>query len=129
MERPEGMARSRRLPLPVTDVRRRHQYGFAALAEPTRRHHPRQALTDPDALNAAIPMTEWELDLDGKPRPPWELIYAIYMIDLATGATYTYRQLDGRRPLCLEQLRSQSLSCARCAGAKSSRWCAWSSGR
>ena len=32
--------------------------------------HP---LPDPDELNKAIPIAEWETGLDGKPRRPWNL--------------------------------------------------------
>jgi len=50
--------------------------------------HP---LPDPEQLNAAIPVAEWEIGLDGKPREPWKLTYVIYMVDaFKTGALYTY---------------------------------------
>ena len=62
-------------------------------------------LPDANALNATIPMTEWELDLNGKPRPPWELTYAIYMIDLATGAAYTFVNSTAGARICFEQLQ------------------------
>ena len=49
--------------------------------------HP---LPDPDVLNNAIPISEWEIGLDGKPTKPWKLTYVIYLVDLKTGALYTY---------------------------------------
>jgi hypothetical protein len=49
--------------------------------------HP---LPDPDGLNAAIPIAEWETGLDGKPRKPWAITYVIYLVDLKTGALFTY---------------------------------------
>src|SRR5262245_63076661 len=49
--------------------------------------HP---LPDPKLLNDAIPVTEWEVGLDGKPRPPWALTFVIYAVDLKTGALFTY---------------------------------------
>ena len=49
--------------------------------------HP---LPDPEQLNAAIPVTEWEPGIDGKPRKPWALTYVVYMVDLQTGALFTY---------------------------------------
>jgi hypothetical protein len=49
-----------------------------------------QPLPDPDALNAAIPVAEWEIGLDGKPRKPWTLTYVVYFVDLKTGSLYTY---------------------------------------
>jgi hypothetical protein len=49
--------------------------------------HP---LPDPGELNRAIPIEQWELGLDGKPRPPWTLTYVIYLVELTTGALFTY---------------------------------------
>ena len=49
--------------------------------------HP---LSDPDVLNAAIPIAEWETGLDGKPRRPWTLTYVVYLVDLQTAALFTY---------------------------------------
>src|SRR5262249_33960396 len=45
--------------------------------------HP---LPDPEQLNAAIPIAEWEIGLDGKPTKPWKLTYVVYLVDLKTGA-------------------------------------------
>jgi hypothetical protein len=47
-------------------------------------------LPNPDDLNAAIPVTEWELGVDGKPRPPWAHTVAVYFANLNTGETYKY---------------------------------------
>jgi len=49
--------------------------------------HP---LPNPDDLNAAIPIDQWELGLDGKPSRPWKITYVIYLVDLKTGALYMY---------------------------------------
>jgi hypothetical protein len=46
-------------------------------------------LPDPNELNASIPQSEWEIGLDGKPRPPWQTVYVVYMIDENIGQTYT----------------------------------------
>jgi hypothetical protein len=46
-------------------------------------------LPDPDELNATIPQSEWEIGLDGKPRPPWQTVHAVYMVHEASGVTYT----------------------------------------
>jgi hypothetical protein len=62
-------------------------------------------LPDPAQLNASIPQSEWEVDLNNKPRPPWEIIYAIYMIDLATGTVYTFVNSTIGARLCFEQLQ------------------------
>jgi hypothetical protein len=49
--------------------------------------HP---LPDVEKLNSAIPVSEWEPGKDGKPRKPWALTYVVYMVELKTGALYTY---------------------------------------
>ena len=49
-----------------------------------------QPLPDSDVLNAAIPVAEWDIGLDGKPRKPWNLTYVVYLVDLKTGALFTY---------------------------------------
>jgi len=51
---------------------------------------PTTPLPDTDELNQQIPSEEWEKGLDGKPRPPWALYYAVYLISPEDGATYTF---------------------------------------
>jgi hypothetical protein len=66
--------------------------------------HP---LPDPDALNTAIPVSEWELDPAGKPTPPWKLTYVIYFIDLNTGALFTYANSTFGAMLAYNNLEEQ----------------------
>ena len=47
-------------------------------------------LPDPEELNAAIPMDEWEVGIDGKPRKPWQHTVLVYFVNPATGEIYTY---------------------------------------
>jgi hypothetical protein len=47
-------------------------------------------LPDPDELNAKIPKSEWEIGLDGNPRPPWQKIYAVYLLDERTAEKFTF---------------------------------------
>ena len=47
-------------------------------------------LPDPNELNAAIPITEWEPGIDSKPRPPWAHMAMVYLIDPATAGVFTY---------------------------------------
>jgi hypothetical protein len=47
-------------------------------------------LPDPDDLNAAIPIKEWEIGLDGQPRKPWAHTVVVYLVNLGTGEFYTY---------------------------------------
>ena len=42
-----------------------------------------------DALNAALPIEEWEDGLDGLPRTPWQIQYVVYLINPADAAMYT----------------------------------------
>jgi hypothetical protein len=51
---------------------------------------PGEPLPDVDELNAKIPQNEWELGLDNKPRPPWQLNYVVYLLNPATADTYTF---------------------------------------
>jgi hypothetical protein len=46
-------------------------------------------LPDPTMLNDAIPVQEWEIGLDGKPRPPWTTVFVVYMVNMQSGQTYT----------------------------------------
>jgi hypothetical protein len=66
-----------------------------------------QPLPDPKQLNNAIPLAEWELGLDGKPRAPWALTYVIYMVDLKTGAPFTYAHDTYGAMLCYNALEER----------------------
>jgi hypothetical protein len=66
--------------------------------------HP---LPDPAELNAAIPISEWEIGLDGRPRAPWALTYVVYLIDLDRGALYTYANSTFGARLLYENLEEQ----------------------
>jgi hypothetical protein len=46
-------------------------------------------LPDVDALNEQIPQAEWETGLDGNPKPPWAIVYCVYLIDPETAELYT----------------------------------------
>jgi hypothetical protein len=47
-------------------------------------------LPDPEDLNNDIPMSQWEMGLDGKPTPPWKYIYCVYLLDIASGKKWSY---------------------------------------
>jgi hypothetical protein len=49
--------------------------------------HP---LANPDELNAAIPVAEWERGKNGEPEKPWKFTYVVYLVDLKTGSLFTY---------------------------------------
>jgi hypothetical protein len=47
-------------------------------------------LPDIDELNDQIPREEWEPGLDGNPRPPWAVVYVVYLVDPETAELYTF---------------------------------------
>jgi hypothetical protein len=49
----------------------------------------REPLPDLEQLNKSVPVQEWELDLNGQPRPPYQLYLAIYGLDLKSMARFT----------------------------------------
>jgi hypothetical protein len=50
---------------------------------------PDNPLPDLNELNAAIPRSEWELGLNGQPREPWQLAYAIVLFSPDRGEFFT----------------------------------------
>ena len=62
-------------------------------------------LPDPDDLNAAIPVSEWETGIDGKPRPPWQDTVVVYFIDPATGGFYTFVSSTTGGRIAVDHLR------------------------
>jgi hypothetical protein len=63
-----------------------------------------EPLPDVDELNAKIPEDEWEAGLDGKPRPPWQLNYVVYLIDPETADTYTFLNSTRGAQIAVERL-------------------------
>ena len=47
-------------------------------------------LPDPKVLNSAIPVSEWQVGPDKKPRPPWAHTVVVYLVNISTGEAYTY---------------------------------------
>jgi hypothetical protein len=47
-------------------------------------------LPDVDDLNSSVPVSEWELGVDKKPRPPYEHTVVVRLVNPATGSLYTY---------------------------------------
>jgi hypothetical protein len=50
---------------------------------------PGNADPDLDALNNAVPKSEWERGLDGNPKPPFQLQHAVYLLSPHDGSAYT----------------------------------------
>jgi hypothetical protein len=78
-------------------------------------------LPNPDELNAAIPQSEWEIGLDGKPRPPWVTVLAVYMIDLRNGQLFTRTRIDPSLRLSPDPDRASRLCAALGTGERLSR--------
>jgi hypothetical protein len=51
---------------------------------------PGAELPDLDELNGKIPRSEWELGLDGSPRPPWCKQYLAYLLNIADATIFTF---------------------------------------
>jgi hypothetical protein len=49
-----------------------------------------QEWPDVDALNEAIPQSEWEIGIDGKPRAPWQAQRVVYLMEEKTAERFTY---------------------------------------
>jgi hypothetical protein len=47
-------------------------------------------LPDITELNSAVPIQEWELGPDGRPKAPWVHQYAVYLIDPGTATFFSY---------------------------------------
>jgi hypothetical protein len=68
---------------------------------------PNEELPDVDALNAQIPEEEWGLSLDGKPRPPWQFNYVVYLLDPASASTYTFLNSTTGARIAVERLEDK----------------------
>jgi len=64
-------------------------------------------LPDPETLNSAIPVEEWELDLAGHPTPPWKLCYVFYLVNVTTGRLHTFAHDTYGTLLCYEAIKEQ----------------------
>jgi hypothetical protein len=68
---------------------------------------PGEPLPSVDDLNAEIPKEQWEIGLDGKPRPPWQQQQVVYFLDPRTAAKYTYASGTIGARIAVEKLRDQ----------------------
>jgi hypothetical protein len=48
------------------------------------------SLPDVNELNAAIPQEDWEVGIDGKVRPPWQLNDVVYLLRVRDAMKFTY---------------------------------------
>jgi hypothetical protein len=74
---------------------------------------------DIDALNKAIPQSEWEEGFDGEPKPPWSMQYSVFLVNpengskiISSNSTFgqraAYSDLKGRVQF-MRNFRSQSV--------------------
>jgi hypothetical protein len=64
-------------------------------------------LPDVNLLNEAVPKHEWELGLDGQPKPPYSHQFVVYLLDPGSGAFFTYLNSTVGARIAHEQLREK----------------------
>ena len=50
----------------------------------------KKPLPDLEQLNGAIPQSEWELDLNEQPRPPWQRTFIVYLLNPNSCEKFTF---------------------------------------
>jgi hypothetical protein len=75
-------------------------------------------LPDPEVLNSEIPVSEWEIGLDGQPSKPWVHNVIVYCIDPVGGGTYTYISGTIGAHIAVDQLHERVTTKRMLAGAQ-----------
>ena len=75
-------------------------------------------LPDVNDLNEAVPRSEWELDLAGKPKGPWSHQVIVYLIDPTSGGFYTYLNSTIGARIVVEQLKEKVITMRALRGAR-----------
>ena len=68
---------------------------------------PGQPLPDVDKLNEKIPQKEWETGLDGKPRPPWQKQWLVYLLDGTSAERFTFINSTFGARIAVDNLKDQ----------------------
>jgi hypothetical protein len=68
---------------------------------------PGKAFPDVDSLNEKIPVANWEMGLNGKPRPPWQVTRVVYLIRIPDGKLYTHLNSTYGTKIAVSNLRDQ----------------------
>jgi hypothetical protein len=68
---------------------------------------PGKPLADVDDLNEQVPQDEWEEGLDGKPRPPWQRVYLIYLVRKHDASSMTFISGTAGARIAFNKLTSQ----------------------
>jgi hypothetical protein len=75
-------------------------------------------LPDVGELNDQVPQEEWEPGLDGKPRPPWAIVYAVYLLSMdGDFETFTFINSTWGAQLAYERLTKRLEQVARLKGS------------
>jgi hypothetical protein len=75
--------------------------------------HP---LPDVDELNAAVPKREWETDMTGNPREPYQKARAVYLLDVKTGERMTAVNSTVGQRIGVDKLQSAVMDMRRLRG-------------
>jgi hypothetical protein len=75
-------------------------------------------LPDPEELNAAIPIKEWEAGVDGKPRKPWAHVVVVYFVNLSNGSVYTFSSPTVGGHIAYDHLREAVITMRALRGTK-----------
>jgi hypothetical protein len=68
---------------------------------------PGEPLPDIDELNTATHEEDWEIGIDGEPRPPWQKQWLLYLLDPNTAAKFTYANGTTGARIAVENLKDQ----------------------
>jgi hypothetical protein len=58
-------------------------------------------------LNEQIPQSEWEPDVTGQPRPPWQIQRLVYLVNEATCERFTFASGTAGAHICCNDLRDR----------------------
>jgi hypothetical protein len=68
---------------------------------------PGQQLPNLDDLNGSIPESEWEIGLNGEPRPPWQHAYLIYLLNPKDGSIFTLINSTIGMRICFDRIKDR----------------------
>jgi hypothetical protein len=69
-----------------------------------------EPLPNVEALNREIPVEEWEIGSDDRPRAPWQRTRFIYMFEPRTAMTCTYISTTIGGEICCRELKEATIS-------------------
>jgi hypothetical protein len=58
-------------------------------------------------LNAKIPQEEWEIGLDGEPRPPWVKQFVVYLLDPRDASIFTFINSTTGAAIAVDRLKEK----------------------